>query len=498
MNSWLVRGIKHNFFVHAFVIGAAILVGYYGLWRAYFFSDDYWMLGWVRHEPSFAHAILAQFGYGVRFLLDALLYTRVKLYDLDPAPYYWSSLVQHFIVALIVYGLALLWTQRRAIALLTALLFATTFAHYEVVTWITGSEYSFAAALYLATLGQFALYLHQRRWLWYVGSLVTFIMLLLFLEMFLSLPLVLGAYHLILGRQSTDESIWSLVRWQTVWLHLPYWALMGLYLALQLSFVQAGSSEAVVARVRYGPGLHIPGNFYYLAYLLIPDVHYGVLRDWFGPMFVAAIRWLTLGVAVVGNGLALYGLWRGSPLVRFAIAFIYLTFLPYTLWEGAYAGAIRYRYLPAIGFSLLVALFLMYVYGWFRENRNLAMRNFSYAAPIVIIGIVLFNLTVVQIWVRQHVENSRLRQTFVTEFVADYGDVQPDSLIYIEVPAVKYSDLNEACTLIFEHDVHCKTVWDDRISPDEVSDDHYNGPVYWLRITDDGLQQILPLVQRAE
>lgn len=486
MNSWFVKHTKNNFFLHTAVIAFAILAAYYGLWRAYFFSDDYWMLGWVRHEPSLAHAITAQFGYGVRFLLDALLYTRVKLYDLDPAPYYWNSLVQHLVVAMIAYGLALLWSQRRAVAFLTALLFATSFAHYEVITWITGSEYSFAAALYLATLGQFALYLRTRRRGWYVGSLVTFVMLLLFLEMFLSLPLVLGAYHLTLGREG--KSIWSLIGRQTVLLHAPYWLLMGLYLALQLSFVQAGSSEAVVAQVRYGPGLHMPGNFYYLAYLIVPDVHYAVLNAWFGPGFVTFIRWLTLIVALIGNGLALYGLWKGSELVRFAIVFIYLTFLPYILWEGGFAGAFRYRYLPAIGFSLLVALWVMRLYD--QQAPRLWLR---YALPAAVGGVVLFNVAVLQVWVRRHIENSDFRRAFVTELLAEYGQVAPGTHILIEVPEVKYVDLGEVCQLLYAHDVECEAVWAENVSVKEADD-----ALYWLRATPNGIEQIYPLAERVE
>lgn len=500
MNSWFVKQIKNNFIAHALLVSAAIVICYYGLWNAYFITDDYWMLGWVRHRSTFAEAILAQSGYGVRFLLDALLWARVRLFDLNAPPYYWSSIAQHVIMALIVYGLAIFWTRRRAVAFLAALLFGTTFAHYTVITWITGSEYSFAAILYLVTLAQFAFYLRRRQWFWYAGSLITFLLLMLFLEMFLSLPLVLLAYHLILGRE--DKPLRAL-SWSDLRLHSPYWIFTGMYLMLQFSFVQAGSSEAVVARVGYGPGIHMIGNLQYLVHLIIPNVHYGVLIDFFSPVVVKIIKWGTLVLALVGHALAVYGFWRGSSFVRFGIAFIYLTFLPYTLWEGGFAGAIRYMYLPAVGFSLLLALFLARLHHRLGSKEstglsNKAPRRIQWIVPVLVGLLLIFNLVVIQTWVQRHVENSALRRVFVTELIANYADVEPGTKIYIEVPAVKYVDLREACTLIFEQDVACKVFVSEDVSAiDGVTDDH-SEPVYWLRMTHEGLEQVFPIARETE
>ena len=490
MNNRMVQQLKNSFLVHALLITVSILVCYYGLWRAYFMSDDYWMLGWVRFQPSLVEAIQAQFGYGVRFLLDAVLWTRVRLFDLDAAPYYWSSLAQHVIAALVVYGLAAFLTNRRSLAFLAALLFATTFAHYTVITWITGSEYSFAAILYLSTLLQFGLYLRRRRWYWYAGALITFILLMIFLEMFLSLPLVLVAYHLTLGRE--DKPIGAL-GWSEARLHLPFWLLTGVYLVLQFSFVQAGSSEAVVAQVEYGPGLHVVGNLRYLAHLVIPNVHYAVLNDFVGPTGVGIIRWGTLVTAIVGHSLAIFGLWRGTPLVRFLILFIYLTFSPYTLWEGRFAGAIRYMYLPSVGFSILAALAIGKVAAYFDTKRALRI-----AVPAMVILLLAVNLVIVQTWVQRHVENSHFRRAFVSDLLTRYNDVEPGTYIYIEVPAIKFVDLREACTLVFEQEVTCHIFVSGSEKAKDVATVDSSAPVFWLKATAEGVQQVFPVARSEE
>ncbi len=490
--SWLTGQLSSSAAAHALMLGLAIFVCYFGLWNAYFITDDYWMLGWVRHHTSLGDAILAEFGYGIRFLLDAVLWVRVQLFDLNAAPYYWISLLQHAAVTLIVYWLAQSWTKRRSVAFLTALLFGTTFAHYEVITWITGSEYSLAAILYLSTLACFALYLQRRAIKWYIGALVAFVSLLIFLELSLSLPLILIAYHLTLGRAARSGRP---IDWREIRLHVPFWILFAFYLVVQFGFVESGSSEAVVSSASYGPGLHIFPNLLKLVYLIVPDVHYGVLSAAIGQTGVQIVLVVTVVVAVVVTAVAIVGIWKGTALVRFALALVYLPFLPYTLWDSGFAGAIRYRYLPAIGFALLVALLLVRAHDELRSRGKTAHRRIVPAAVGVLVA---SNIVVVQIWVQRHVDNSVLRQAFVTELAADFLHVESGAQIFIEVPQQKYKDLKEACTLIFDRPVQCNSFLYGEVSSAEVADASSAGPVYWLRSTTSGIEQLFPPASEAQ
>jgi hypothetical protein len=464
-------------------ISLSIFLAYYGLWNAYFFSDDFWMLGWVRHQPGLGDAIWAEFGYGVRFLLDAVNWTRVKLFDLDPSPYYWISILQHTLVTFIVYGLVRLWTHRHLLAFPTALLFGTTFAHFEVITWITGSEYSLGAILYFSALAFFTLYLRHRRWPAYVASLTAFILLLLFLEMSLSLPLVLLATHLFVGFR---HRTWRSIGWHDIRLHVLFWALFVIYLALQFSFVHTGSSEATVATAVYSPGPHMITNLLYFAYLIVPPYGPGVLSIFLDPLLIEAGL---VAIAVAVNVAAAYAFWKGSALVRFALALMYLPFLPYTLWQGGYAGAIRYRYLSALGFSLLLVLLGIWCHERLRHSSRPGLRRMILALALVMPAI---NIGLDQVWVQRHVENSAFRRAFVTDLHTAYSQVEAGTHIYIEIPAAKYDDLEDACTLVFKQAVLCETfIFGDR-RIEEMIERQLAPSVYWLRATNEGIQQIYP------
>jgi len=437
--------------VHLLLIGFAVLVTYFGIWRAYFWTDDFWMLGWVRHQPSLADAVWAQFGYAVRFLLDAHLWLRMYLFEMDPAPYYMLGVGQHVLVGFLVYLLIRTATSRNGLALLAAILFATTYAHFTVVTWITGSEYSQAALFHLATLGAFAAYLETRRTGWLMASLTAFVALLLYCEVALSVPLVLIAYHLTLGR--AGRPLRTLQAGEFL-VHVPYLALFAVYLAVQTAFVFSGSSEARVAAVGYGPGWHMVSNLYYLAYLVVPPaLPDELIRTWIGQWALDAASQGTLALAIVGNiGLAVL-FWRGTPLVRFAVAFIYLTFLPYLFWEGAFAGALRYRYLPSMAFAGLVAM------GVVRLHERLARRPVARGIVVALVALQLaLNVAVVQTWVSRHVRHSDVRRAAVETLLARYPNPEPGSHIVFQVPNDRFRDLADACTLVYAAPMRCEAV----------------------------------------
>ena len=483
-----IKHLKVNPIIHLGLISLATVACYWGVWNAYFISDDYWMFGLVRHIPRLSEAIWAESGYGIRPLLDLSMWVRVRLFDLNSAPYYLISVGTHLIVVFMVYWMVGHWTNRRSVAFLSAIIFGTTFSHHTVITWIVGSEYSQATILYLATVALFALYLERVSLLLYVGSVVTFIMCLLYLEVSVSLPLVLLAYHLTLGHRCRTTRFTGRSH---LLVHLPYWILFFIYLSFQLQFIQAGTSEASVAEVHYGIGFHMVSNLYYLVHLILPNVNYYVLSGWFGQDFVRIIRVITVAIAILANGLAIYGIIKGSPLVKFAIAFIYLTFFPYTLWQGRYAGAIRYMYLPSIGFSIISALLLLYLC---EVCSNKPMTTLRYLPSLLIASLIITNIIVIQIWVQRHVQNSAFRRAFVSHLAADYSNVEPGAQIYIEVPDHKYIDLGFACDLVIPHPISCESFVSAERQQFELVRKSNDSPVYFLQATQNGLKQVYPAI----
>jgi hypothetical protein len=311
---------------------------------------------------------------------------------------------------------------------------------------------------------------------------------LLTVELTLSLPLVLLAYHALLGRGGRPL---HQLGWRDAALHLPYWSLLFAYLLLQARNLQAGSSEAIVAAQAYRPGLHMLGNLQYLVYLLLPPYGPGAVAPYLGAGVVQAALWV---LALAGGGLLAVAAWRGPAVVRFALAFMLLTFLPFTLWDGNFAGAIRYRYLPAIGFSLVAALFLARLNDRWTTQARRALR---YAVPAAVAALIVVNVALVQVWVQRHLANSALRRAAVVYLAEHFADAAPGARVYIEVPDEKFADVDDACALLFDQAVTCEAFVRGERALDDVVAAAASDRVYALSATEAGVHQVYPAAPSA-
>lgn len=491
MNSKLYRHVIDNSLFHVLALTLAILICYYGLWNSYFWGvDDFLWTGLMRHRATLSEAIQG-LGNGVRFLNYAMVWTKTQLFDINSALYFWSSLLQHAIVTYIIYRLVEFWTQRRTTAFLAALLYTTKFSYYEVVSSVSASDYSVWAIFYLITLGLFSLYLDQRRLLFYFGSVGAYTILAFAHDFTLSMPLVLLAYHLTLGLRS--QSSWSLLKWSELKVHFPYWVLWAAHVSIQFYYVFSGTSEAIYSEEGYGPGLHMIRNLFYLVSLLMPNVYLAPIRNFLtshlGSDLVQIIGYFSIGLAVAAHTLAILCFWRGTALIRFALALIYLPFLQYTLWHGNFANASRYLYLPSIGFSILLAILLIKLHDTLRSKEGL---GYHLIMPGLTALVVLVNLVMVQVWVRQQVENGKFRRPFVTQLASNFQNVEPNARIYIEVPQEKFVDLEASCDLVIRQPVQCEAFVAGERSLDEISANSNGQVIYWLQATNKGFSQLYP------
>lgn len=491
--SYIVR-LRRNSLIQALALSLAIVIFYYGLWNAYFATaDDFWWTGMMRHRP-FSQAFQG-IGNGVRFLHFAIIWVKARLFGLDSAPYFWSSLLQHAIVTIIVYRLVESWTRQRSTAFLTALLFATNFSYFEVVTSVSASFYSFWAIFYLMALAFFSLYLERQTLPWYLASVGVATILTFAHDYALTLPIMLLAYHLIFGRGS--RKLRSL-GWSDLRIHIPFWFLWSLHVMINFFYIFQGTSEAIYSGQDYGPGLHQVANLFFLVFLFIPNVHaqqvYNFLAAYITPGLIEGIWLLSIGLAIVGHLLAIICFWKGSPLIRLALALLYIPFLPYTLWYGDYAGAFRYLYLPSIGFSMLLSLLLMRLLNYLRSNKWLGNRI---VVPSLVLFLLFSNLIVIRVWVQRHIENGQFRRAFVTQLANDYRDIKPGSWIYIEVPQAKFIDLQSSCRLVFQQLIHCRAFVSGERSLEDITRDTNQTQVYWLRAVPSGLKQVYPSVSAS-
>ena len=484
--SW--HELANNRRLHILILILAVFVYYFGLWNAYFYShDDFLWTGKMRHRDTLT-AALSGLENGVRFLNFAMIWVKTQLFDLNASLYLLASLIQQIIVVFLVYKLIEIWTQKRFFAFFAALLFATKFSYWEILTSVSASDYSFWAIFYLAALLFFCMYIKWRRIGFYVVAVAAYAILAFGHDFALNLPLVLGAYYLTLGRG--DRPIRSL-GWGDLKLFIPILIIWGIHVSIQVGYVVGGTSEAVYSSETYGPGLHIISNLRFLDAHFLPNIPiYDRLAE-ISPGLVSIIEVISLVVAVVANLLAIYLFWKGSTLVRFALALIYLPFMQYTMWHGSFAGAPRYLYFSSIGFSILLALLLSRIYDYLRQHR---LRASQLAFFALVAGIFLYNFAIIRVWIQADINNGYFRRAFVTDLNANFQEIEPEAQVYIEIPEYKYRDLSYVCGMIFEPAPNCEVVIDGDYTLDEVTSETSNAPVYWIRATDEGIEQIYPPV----
>jgi hypothetical protein len=216
---------------------------------------------------------------------------------------------------------------------------------------------------------------------------------------------------------------------------------------------------------------------------------YNFITGYISPDSADIIANASFGLALIGHTITIIAFWKGTPLVRFALSLVYLPFLQYTLWTGDYAGAPRYLYISSIGFSILLTLLFIKAHKYLCHRKNPIFRVF---VPGIFIIFLLANLFVIQTWVQRHIENGKFRQPNVTQLARDFRNIEPNSRIFIEVPAEKFTDLSTSCYLVLQQPVHCTAFVKGEYSLEEAIATTADEPVYWLQATNNGLNQIYP------
>ena len=470
----------------------AIILAYFNIWKSYFLGwDDFIWSGIVHNRSSFA-AVIQGFNHAPTYLEAVRIWILDRLFNLNSEPYYWLSIFFHGINTCIIFSLVNLWTHRRSIGFLAAILFAVKFSYFEVITSTSAMEYSFWGIFFLLSITFFGLYLERRKSYLYWISVLAYALLAASMQFALVLPLVLIAYQFTFGlRNSRIRSL----SWGDLKPHIPFWVIWIIYLSIQVYLIYQGTSEAISSKQSYEIGLHIFTNLIYLVFLIVPNIHIPAIQNfisiYINQQWINLFWGLSIGLAIFCHLIAIILFWKGSSLVRWGLCLIYLPFLPYLLWNGDFIAAPRYLYLSSIGFSLLLALLIIKI------DELLKKRNFLYYR-IVSIGLVtiilLANITLIQIRIQKDIENGQLKRAFVTEFQMKYLNVEPATHFYFEVPEAKYTGLQYACTYFFplQQNIICTAFVSDEQSQEEILSNVKGESVYLLRISDIGINQVYP------
>ncbi len=208
----------------------------------YFLGDDFGLVQHLHDQP--AGRLLSYFAsdwtegiYGVvldeqrpilafTYWLDAHLFGSTSV-----AGYHSTNLILHLLNCLLVLAIARsIAPGEPAFAALAASLFAIMPSHAEPIAWISGRVDSLASLFYLGAFLCFVRFRLGHRPAWLIGALLIFACGLFAKQSLVTLPVIILAYDLLGPRPADSPAGRSVAR---LWPHLPFFALVALYLALR-------------------------------------------------------------------------------------------------------------------------------------------------------------------------------------------------------------------------------------------------------------------------
>jgi len=288
----------------------------------------------------------------------------VQAFGYEPLPLHAASIVLHIVATLLAYLVFLRLIGQIWPAFFAAMLFAAHPAHTEAVAWISALNelgcavfFLFAFYFYLLADGDARVARRQKVAFWTASSLC-FGLALLWKEMALTLPLVIGSYSFL--RVNGNKNLWARLA-RAARVTLPYWVVMAAYMVLRhhaLGYLYVTQRDWILSPAQYVLTIIELIAKYWLK-LLAPvglNAYYMFepVRSLGDARTVLAIGFLVIAVAAILLAV------RRAPLAAFAASWIFLTLTPvlnvYGVGRNVFAE--RYLYTPSLGFCLLIALAL--------------------------------------------------------------------------------------------------------------------------------------------
>jgi hypothetical protein len=393
---------KHRVVASVAIVAAAVFV-YRAAVSAYFFDDDFqWLVGtWAFHPAQlldFAH--LTHF---YRPVIDLYFATATPLFGGSPLLFHLANVGLHVANGLLLFALARAISGNTVYGFLTALFFVVQPGDVDAIAWVSALAEAVGAFFGCLALLWFLRFRRSRRMVWHVLSVMAFLLALLTHESsVMFLPLLVMAGWAFDGADATAGV--HTPRWTSrLGPYVPYGILVAAYLAIDL---QINSRNYVVAEGHYGIGGHVFTNA--LDYIVTLYV---------GRRDVANYLIVPIGLAVL--------LLRGSRRVVFATSWLVLSLLPFVLFRWGNTG--RYLYLPAMGFSMLLAD------GVVQLDRLLASRlpRAQRAAVLALVATAVAGrfMLFAAAHVRSFAEHTEEYRRYITLFRQAHGDLPSHSRI---------------------------------------------------------------------
>ena len=272
-----------------------------------------------------------------------------SLWKLNPAGYHFINVILHILTALILYGFVRIISKNEIIAFFSSLLFIAHPVNSTAITYVSGRGDPLAAIFILLSLSFYIKYLHSDNKYMYKLMLACLILALLSKENALILPLLFLLYHFTFNKRVRFDNI------------MPVLAVILLYILFRTTVLLKNTEL-------FMPGAllkRIPGFFAavmnYLKILIMP-FH---LHADYGNRFFCISNPLVISGMFISFLILIYAVRnrKSNSLISFSMLWFFLTLLPTSnIYPLPFYMSEQYLYLPSIGFFIILAGGLKFIY----------------------------------------------------------------------------------------------------------------------------------------
>jgi tetratricopeptide (TPR) repeat protein len=297
-----------------------------------------------------------------------------SIWKLDVLGYHLTNIILHILVALAIYWFMDLIFVDRLVSFLTSALFIIHPIHTEAVSYISGRADPLASLFMLLTFIFYIKQLHSNKAELYILILLSYILALLSRESSLMLPILLLLYHYTFKEKLKIREFLSLV------------SIAFIYILLRMAVFKSSASNILQSTTAILTTLlqRLPGFFValtnYLRLILLPfnlHMEYGnKLSNLTDPKAI-------LGMVILFSLLIYtFKTRKTHKLVFFSLSWFIITLLPQSnLYPLNAYMAEHWLYLPSIGFFLILAKGLSWLY------QRKGFRTFSLVLVICLLAI---------------------------------------------------------------------------------------------------------------
>lgn len=423
---------------------------------SYFVGDDFTWFRWVadcgqckalsKFVGYFFHSNGFFYRPGTKLYFD-MMYSS---FWLNQTAYHLVSMALHFLTAVLVFFIAKKIFKNYAFGILSAVVFIILSGYTEVVVWTAGTGHLFNAFFALFSLFLFIIWREKEKRIYFVLSLISFALSLLFHELGVIVPFLIILYDKFFGKEKEfkirDYRIlflpiipYVLLRFvsQSHWFNGDY-----SYNLLKLPFNIAGNIIGYLALSLFGPA-SLAGyekmRTFSKSHVLISIV--GILIIIF--FSIKVIKKLLVQLNPYDRKIVVFGFW-----------FFIISLLPFI---GLGNITSRYSYLASIGFVFIFVIFLKKAYEYLLPNgKQITIALMTIMALVFSCGHLFQTQKIENDWNDSGLRSQKILIS-LDYIYAHYSSDKTSDLYFVNVP-IKSGDawlfpvgLSDAVWLVFRN-----------------------------------------------